>query len=177
MILNGTVPGPFTFLSCDNFISKIDYENAISRLQKSDLIVWTAPEYPMSKYKTNRYSWVNVNNNMVTGFPLKNLPDGFTNPSMIVGNFTSKNKELARKLIRECFKTAEKYNSEIYLVSVNQIALEFGHKVSLVGLDKFFAVGTEDGLNIYKYYSNFKISKFFICTYMLTITVKSILLS
>ena len=57
--------------------------------------------------------------------------------SMIVGNFTSKNKELARKLIRECLKTAERYNSEIYLDSVIQIALEFGHKVSSVGLDKF----------------------------------------
>ena len=154
------LPGPLTFLSCDNFISKIDYENAISRLQKSDLIVWTAPEYPMSRYKTNRYSWVNVNNDMVTGFSLKNLPESFKNPSMIMGNLTFKNKEIARKLIEECFKTVERYNSEIYLDSVIQIALEFGHKVSSVGLDKFFAVGAENEVNTYKYYSNFKMLKF-----------------
>ena len=155
------LPGPLSFLSCDNFISKIDYENSINQLKRSDLVVWTASEYPMSKYKPNRYSWVNIKNNMVTGFSLKNLPRSFNNPSMIIGNFTFKNKDIARELIGECFKVAERYNSEIYLDSVIQIALEFGYEVSAVNLDKFFSVGTEDELNIYKYYSNFKMPKTF----------------
>jgi hypothetical protein len=98
---------------------------------------------------------------MVTGFSLKNLPDSFNNPSMIIGNFTFKNKEIARKLIEECFKTAERYNSEIYLDSVIQIALEFGYEVSSVNLDKFFAVGTEDEFNTYKYYSSFNMPRSF----------------
>jgi len=157
------LPGPLTFLSCDNFISKFDYENARNRLQNSHLVVWTAPEYPMSKYKPHKYSWVNTKNNKVTGFSLKNLPGSFNNPSMIIGNFTFINKELARKLIEECFNTAERYNSEIYLDSVIQIALESGYEVSAVNLVKFFAIGTEDELNIYNYYSNFKMSKFFNC--------------
>ena len=87
---------------------------------------------------------------------LKNLPKIFNNPSMIIGNFTFKNKELARKLIEECFKYAERYNSEIYLDSVIQIALEYGYKVSTINLENFFAVGTEDELNTFRYFANLK---------------------
>jgi NDP-sugar pyrophosphorylase family protein len=155
------LPGPVTFLSCDNYIDKIDYENAIDKLNNSDLVVWTAADYPMAKYKPNRYSWVNIKNDAVSGFSLKSLPESFNNPRMIIGNFTFKNKETANKLIEESFKTAERFNSEIYLDSVIQIALEFGYNVSAINVDNFFAVGTEDELKIYTYYSKFKMSKHF----------------
>jgi len=155
------LPGPVTFLSCDNYINKIDYENAVAQLKFADLVVWTATDYPMAKYKPNRYSWVNVKNNLVSGFALKNLPPSYNNPRMIIGNFTFKNKEIACELIKECFKTAERFNSEIYLDSVIQIALEQGYDVSAVNLDNFFAVGTEDELNTYLYYSTFRMTKNF----------------
>jgi NDP-sugar pyrophosphorylase family protein len=155
------LPGPVTFLSCDNVISETDFEKARELLKRSDLVVWTAPDYPMSRYKPNRYSWVNIKNRMVTGFSLKNLPESFNNPSMIIGNFTFKNKELAQKLILDCFRSSERFNSEIYLDSVIQVALESGYDVSAISLDKFFAVGTEDEFNTYKYYSTFKMSRNF----------------
>lgn len=155
------LPGPVTFLSCDNVIGETDFEKVREILKKSDLVVWTAPEYPVSRYKPNRYSWVNTKNGLVTGFSLKNLPESFNNSSMIIGNFTFKSKYIAQKLINECFGSADRFNSEVYLDSVIQIALEFGYEVAAVNIDKFFAVGTEDELNIYKYYYNFKMSKFF----------------
>jgi NDP-sugar pyrophosphorylase family protein len=155
------LPGPVTFLSCDNVISEIDFEKARELLRRSDLVVWTAPEYPMSRYKPNRYSWVNTKNSKVTGFSLKNLPESFNNPSMIIGNFTFKSKEVAQKLINECFRSAERFNSEIYLDSVIQAALESGYEVSAISLDMFFAVGTEDEFKTYKYYSTFKMSRNF----------------
>jgi hypothetical protein len=77
---------------------------------------------------------------------------------MVIGNFTFKSKEVAQKLITECFRSAERFNSEIYLDSVIQVALECGYEVSAISLDKFFAVGTEDELKTYKYYSTFKMS-------------------
>jgi len=153
--------GPLTFLSCDNIIKKRDLENAMREIQSSDLVVWTAPNYPMSKYKPDIYSWVNMDDNRVTGFALKNLPDSYDNPSMIIGNFTFKNKEIAYELINECLNSAARFNSEIYLDSVIQIALEFGHEVSAIRINDFFAVGTNDELNVYKYYSNFIMSKNF----------------
>ena len=154
-------PGPLTFLSCDNIIKKQDFENAMGEIQSSDLVVWTAPNYPMSKYKPGIYSWVNIENNRVTGFALKNLPDYYNNASMIIGNFTFKNKEIAYDLISECLNSAERFNSEIYLDSVIQIALEFGHEVSAIKLNNFFAVGTNDELSVYNYYSHFNMSKSF----------------
>ena len=152
---------PITFLSCDNYINFSDYENAIAKLQNSDLIVWGCDTYPMSKYQPSRYSWINTEKDKVVGFSLKDLPDNFSHPSMVVGNFTFKTAEFARELIKECFNTSERYSSEIYLDSVIQIALERGYKVSVVNLENFFAVGTEDELNIYKYYLDIKMSSDF----------------
>jgi len=148
--------GPITFFSCDNYVDQKDYNNAINLLNESDLVVWTAVGYPMASYKPNRYSWVNIENNTVTGFSLKNLPVNFKNPGMIVGNFTFKDKKTAIKLLDECFKIAERYSSEIYLDSVIQIALEYGYKVSTINLENFFAVGTEDELNTFRYFANLK---------------------
>jgi len=152
------VQGPVTFLSCDNYINKTDYENSIKQLQNSDLVVWACENYPMSKYNPARYSWINIEKSNVVGFSLKELPSNFNHPSMVIGNFTFKNIVLARKLINECFKTGERYNSEIYLDSVVQNALELGLNVSTFNLDNFFAVGTEDELNTYRYYLNSQMS-------------------
>jgi NDP-sugar pyrophosphorylase family protein len=151
--------GPLTFLSCDNVINQIDYQNAIKLLAESDLVVWTSSGYPMAKYRPNRYSWVNLGQKKVIGFSLKNLPANFSQPSMIIGNFTFKNAELAKVLINECFKSADRYSSEIYLDSVIQVALEFGYDVSAIDLERFFAIGTEDEMNTYNYYQDLKMSK------------------
>jgi len=151
--------GPLTFLSCDNVINQIDYETSIKLLKESDLIVWTSTGYPMAGYKPSRYSWVNIENSRVTGFSLKNLPPNFSHPSMIIGNFTFKNSGLAKELIDECFKSADRYSSEIYLDSVIQIALEFGYDVSAINLERFFAIGTEDEINTYNYYLDLKMSE------------------
>jgi hypothetical protein len=113
----------------------------------------------MARYKPSRYSWVNIENSRVTGFSLKNLPPNFSHPSMIIGNFTFKNSGLAKELIDECFKSADRYSSEIYLDSVIQIALEFGYDVSAINLDRFFAIGTEDEINTYNYYLDLKMSE------------------
>ena len=131
------------------------------QLQNSDLVVWACENYPMSKYNPLRYSWVNIEKNNIVGFSLKELPSNFNNPSMVIGNFTFKNIVLAKKLINQCFETSDRYNSEIYLDSVIQIALELGFKVSVINLDKFFAVGTEDELNTYRYYKDLKMSNKF----------------
>jgi hypothetical protein len=151
--------GPLTFLSCDNVINQIDYKNAIKLLEESDLVVWTSSGYPMAKYKPNRYSWVNLEQNRVIGFSLKNLPSNFNQPSMIIGNFSFKSMDLAKVLINECFKSADRYSSEIYLDSVIQIALEFGYNVSAINLERFFAIGTEDEINTYNYYLDLEMSK------------------
>jgi NDP-sugar pyrophosphorylase family protein len=147
--------GPITFFSCDNLISRSDYENAINLIEDSDLIVWVAKEYPMAFYQSSKYSWVDIDNRgQVSKFSLKTLPENFIQPAMVTGNFTFKNKELAINLIDECFSTAERYNSEIYLDSVIQIALEFGYKVVALNLDRFFAIGTEDELKTFLYFGN-----------------------
>ena len=150
--------GPLTFLSCDNIINQDDYENSIKLLQESDLVVWSSVDYPMAKYKPNRYSWINTAQSKVIGFSLKNLPANFSHPSMVIGHFTFKNTKLANILIDECFKSADRYSSEIYLDSVIQIALEFGYDVSAINIDRFFAIGTEDEINTYNYYLDLKMS-------------------
>jgi hypothetical protein len=80
---------------------------------------------------------------------------------MVIGNFTFQSKKLAENLINDCFKSADRYSSEIYLDSVIQIALESGHEVGVVNLDEFFAVGTEEEWDIFHYYSTLKMQKHF----------------
>ena len=155
------LPGPITFFSCDNLISKEDYESAIEKLSFADLVIWTSTDYPMAKYKPNRYSWIDSYKNTVTKFALKNLPSSFKNPAMIIGNFTFKNRVIAEKMVNKCFELSERYNSEIYLDSVVQIALEFGYDVTFINLDKFYAIGTEDELKSYKYYLELQMSENF----------------
>ena len=142
-------------------IGKEDYESSIEKLSSADLVVWTSSDYPMAKYKPNRYSWIDSHKTNVTKFALKHLPSDFKNPAMIVGNFTFKNRVLAEKMVNKCFELSERYNSEIYLDSVVQIALEFGYEVTFLNLDKFYAIGTEDELNTYKYYLELQMSENF----------------
>ena len=148
-------------MSCDNIINKKDYSRALKLLDDFDLIVWTAFGYPMSMYKPNRYSWVNLDSHRVTGFSLKSLPDSFQNAGVVIGNFTFKNSDLAQKLIEESFKSADRYSSEIYLDSVIQIALEFGYEVGSINSEKFFAIGTEEEINTFNYYLDLKMSSEF----------------
>ena len=152
---------PITFMSCDNIINKEDYSRALKLLDDFDLIVWTAFGYPMSMYKPNRYSWVNLDSHRVTGFSLKSLPVAFKNPCVVIGNFTFRNSDLAQKLIEESFKSADRYSSEIYLDSVIQIALEFGYEVGSINSEKFFAIGTEEEVNTFNYYLDLEMSSKF----------------
>ncbi len=155
------LPGPVTFFSCDNLISKDHYESAIKKLSFADLVVWTSSDYPMAKYMPDRYSWIDSYRTSVTKFALKNLPKDFKNPAMIIGNFTFKNRAIAEKMVDKCLESSDRINSEIYLDSVVQIALEFGYEVTYLNLDNFFAIGTEDELNTYKYYLKLKMSENF----------------
>jgi len=155
------LPGPVTFFSCDNLISKEDYESAIKKLSFADLVVWASSDYPMAKYKPNRYSWIDSYKTSVTKFALKNLPEDFKNPAMIIGNFTFKNRALAEEMVDKCFELSDRYNSEIYLDSAVQIALEFGYEVTYLNLENFYAIGTEDELKTYQYYLELKMSENF----------------
>lgn len=152
---------PITFMSCDNIIHKVDYDQSLKLLNDFDLIVWISFDYPMSRYKPNKYSWVNVENNKVIGFSLKNLPISYHNAGVVIGNFTFKNSDLAQKLIDESFKSADRYSSEIYLDSVIQLALEYGYEVGFINLENFFAIGTDDEINTFRYYLNIEMSSGF----------------
>ena len=155
------LPGPITFFSCDNLIGKSDYERAIDKISSADLVVWTASDYPMAKYKPSRYSWIDSHKTAVTKFSLKHLPNDFKNPAMIIGNFTFKNRQFTENLLEKCLDVSERHNGEIYLDSVVQLALEFGYNVTFLNLDKFYALGTEDELKTYHYFSELKMSKNF----------------
>jgi hypothetical protein len=64
-------------------------------------------------------------------------------------------------MVDKCFELSDRYNSEIYLDSVVQIALEFGYEVTYLNLENFYAIGTEDELKTYNYYLELKMSENF----------------
>jgi len=62
-------------------------------------------------------------------------------------------------LVIPCFN--EEKSLEVLLHQLVVVVERLNNDVSAISLDKFFAVGTEDEFNTYKYYSTFKMSRNF----------------
>jgi bifunctional N-acetylglucosamine-1-phosphate-uridyltransferase/glucosamine-1-phosphate-acetyltransferase GlmU-like protein len=144
---------PVHIFSSDNVMCAGAIDLAMKEIGVADLVVWTVTSYPPAQYSPENYSWLNLNRNKsVQGITAKSSPIDLKNTPMIIGNFTFKNADLAKKLIRELVLNNIRVNNEFYLDSLVEVALAQGIKVSHFEVSSFFAVGTEFELKIYDYY-------------------------
>jgi bifunctional N-acetylglucosamine-1-phosphate-uridyltransferase/glucosamine-1-phosphate-acetyltransferase GlmU-like protein len=82
----------------------------------------------------------------------KSAPADLMHAPLIIGNFTFKNSEIAKKLIHFLQEHEIKINNEYYLDSVIEVALKQGMTVSFIEVTSFMALGTELELNLHDYY-------------------------
>lgn len=147
---------PVHILSSDNIICGDAIDAAMRAVESADLVVWSVSGYPPAQYSPEHYSWLIVDSQKrIQGVAAKTAPQNPQNAPMVIGNFTFKSAEIARKLIRLLKLQNIRINNEFYLDSTIEIALEQGLKVSYFEVTSFFALGTELELNIYNYYRNF----------------------
>ena len=144
--------GPITFLSCDNLIFQEDIEYAHENLRENDLIVWAKKGYLPSQISPKEYSWIHSKDDQCEVF-IKSAPPDLNNAYMIIGNFTFKDITLARSLISKYLNLKSPFK-ESYLDYVVDTAIKSGKKVKILEVKNFFAIGTQNEYNLFKYWEN-----------------------
>jgi len=145
---------PVTIFSCDNVIEASSRANAEELLDRFDLVVWTSPKYDPAARNPEHFSWVSVSDGRILSASFKGLTQDLISPQMIIGNFTFKSIELARDLIDSIFADEITINNEYYLDSLVTIALNRGLRVGACSIENFFAVGTVEEFETYRYFES-----------------------
>ena len=153
--IGGLNENPIHVFSSDNVIEEIHILNATKLIEKCDLIVWVADNYPPSLCAPEQYSWAKIEkNNDISGTYEKKRPPSGGDYKLIVGNFTFRNKEIANKLIDSICEKNIKVNGEFYLDSVINEAILQGLKVEHLDVGKYFAIGTEVEYYTFNYFQH-----------------------
>jgi hypothetical protein len=144
---------PVHIFSSDNIMCAGAIDSAMKQIEYADLVVWTVSGYPPAQHAPEHYSWLIVDSQKkVQGIAAKTAPSDLKNTPLIIGNFTFKNSETATKLISVLELNNLRINNEFYLDSVIEVALQKGLEVTFIEVTSFFALGTEQELNIHNYY-------------------------
>ena len=144
---------PVHIFSSDNVMCAGAIDLAMKQIIEADLVVWTVSGYPPAQSSPEQYSWLIVDaQEKVKGVVAKSAPTDLKSAPLIIGNFTFKNSEIAKKLIGQLEINNIRVNGEFYLDSVIEIAIKKGLNVSYMATKAFFAVGTEQEFNTFNYY-------------------------
>ena len=143
---------PVSILSCDNVISEKNLEEAHLAATRADLVVWTAKNYPPATLSPEQYSWIKSDSRKGFDILLKQEPKSFEDYSVIIGNFTFNNLELAKRLIQMLEDQDIRINNEFYLDSLISLVGNLGMKVEVLDIPNFFAVGTAEEFKTYQYW-------------------------
>lgn len=146
---------PVHIFSSDNIMCAGAIDQAMNEIDSADLVVWTVTGYPPAQHSPGHYSWLVLDKqNSIQGVVAKSTPADLLHAPLIIGNFTFKNSEIAKKLIHFLQEHEVKINNEYYLDSVIEVALKQEMSVSFIEVKSFMALGTELELNLHDYYWN-----------------------
>jgi NDP-sugar pyrophosphorylase family protein len=145
---------PVHVFSSDNVMCAGATDLAMKEIIKADLVVWTVSGYPPAQFSPEQYSWLILDGReTVLGVIAKSTPPNLNVAHLIIGNFTFKNSAIAKELIEHLEVYDIRINNEFYLDSVIEVAIQKELDVSYIEVDRFFAVGTEQEIKTYNYYS------------------------
>lgn len=147
--IESTSSSPINVLSSDNAFTPEIFRQAFTAIAQSELVVWVAKNYPLSKLNPNHYAWINLKNKKVIK---KNTPPNFEDWELITGNFTYQNRDFALGLIDELVEKDIKVNGEFYLDSLIDLAFERNLGVKTLNISNFIAVGTPEEYLTYQYF-------------------------
>ena len=140
-----------TFLASDNIVLLNDLTAGL--FLDSDITVWCASKYPVSRTNPNQYSWIKVSDeNNVEETIYKSAPDGIWNWKIMTGNFTFKNSQVLLELIDKYKSEIGIRNHEPMLDDFIEFGIRSGLKIKAFDVGYFLTLGTKLENNLYDYF-------------------------
>jgi len=149
--------GPVNILASDNVLPT-NFANEVYGLMNAmnlEIVVWAAKNYPPAELSPQHFSWVKIEASRIVQVLYKSQPPiDEAGWSVISGNFSLRNKDMAVDLISELLAHEElQINGEFYLDSIISIALRSGINVGAIEIPNYFSLGTVDELQTFNYWS------------------------
>lgn len=147
---------PITFGACDNGVlfNHEAYQILINN-PDIDVIIWGARGHTNALRKPQMFGWIDAD----TGGRIKTisvktpLASPATDP-IVIGTFTFKNPNDARRAIDTLIARNGRINGEFYLDSCINDAIELGLRCHLFEVDNFISWGTPNDLKTFEYWQS-----------------------
>ena len=147
---------PITFGACDNGVlfNQAAYQALINN-PEVDVIVWGARGHTNALRKPQMFGWIDAKTDGKINAILVKTPlaSPATDP-IVIGTFTFKNPNDARRSIDTLIARNGRINGEFYLDSCINDALELGLRCHLFEVDSFISWGTPNDLKTFEYWQS-----------------------
>jgi NDP-sugar pyrophosphorylase family protein len=151
----GEVPGPITFGACDNgaLYDAAAFE-ALAANPDVDIIVWGACGHANAIRHPQMFGWIDAENSVIRRISVK-MPLGspITDP-IVLGTFTFRRSEDFRRTLDHLIARDGRVNSEFYIDSCINDAIELGLRCHLFEVDSFLSWGTPSDLRTFEYWQS-----------------------
>jgi hypothetical protein len=145
-----------TFSACDNGVlfNQAAYQALVNN-PEIDVIVWGARGHTNAVRKPQMFGWINANTDgFINTISVKTpLASPATDP-IVIGTFTFKNPNDARRAIDTLIARNGRINGEFYLDSCINDAINLGLRCHLFEVDSFISWGTPNDLKIFEYWQS-----------------------
>jgi NDP-sugar pyrophosphorylase family protein len=147
---------PITFGACDNGVlfNQAAYQALINN-PEVDVIVWGARGHTNAVRKPQMFGWIDANaDGRINTISVKTpLASPATDP-IVIGTFTFKNPNDARRAIDTLIARNGRINGEFYLDSCINDAIDLGLRCHLFEVDGFISWGTPNDLKTFEYWQS-----------------------
>ena len=145
-----------TFGACDNGVlfNQEVYQDLINN-PNIDVIVWGARGHTNAVRKPDMFGWIDANDDgSINSISVKKpLATPATDP-IVIGTFTFKKVDDARRAINALMARNGRVNSEFYLDSCINDAIALGLRCHLFEVDSFISWGTPNDLKTFEYWQS-----------------------
>jgi hypothetical protein len=152
----GSDLSPITFGACDNGVlfNQTAYQ-ALIHNPEVDVIVWGARGHTNAVRKPQMFGWIDANTDgRINTISVKTpLASPATDP-IVIGTFTFKNPNDARRAIDTLIARNGRINGEFYLDSCINDAIGLGLRCYLFEVDSFISWGTPNDLKTFEYWQS-----------------------
>lgn len=147
---------PITFGACDNGVlfNQVAYQALVNN-PEVDVIVWGARGHTNAVRKPEMFGWIDANaDGRINTISVKTpLASPATDP-IVIGTFTFKNPNDARRAIDTLIARNGRINGEFYLDSCINDAIDLGLRCHLFEVDSFISWGTPNDLKTFEYWQS-----------------------
>jgi len=152
---HGPVAGPLTFGACDN--GALYDRKALQALlddESVDVIVWGVRGHANALRHPQMYGWIDAQAGEIKRISVKTpLASPATDP-IVLGTFTFRRAEDARRVINRLIERKGMINGEFYLDSCIDDAIALGLRCRLFEVDSYLSWGTPNDLRTFEYWQS-----------------------